>query len=49
MVGQLAPVDLYHAQRTDQRIAARPTAAAQKTSPATPKGLHPSDGGGSPG
>ena len=42
MVGQLVPVDLYHAQRTDQRIAARPTAAAQKTtSPATPKGLHP--------
>lgn len=39
MVGQLVPVDLYHAQRTDQRIAARPTAAAQKTtSPATPKG-----------
>ena len=30
MVGQLVPVDLYHAQRTDQRIAARPTAAAQK-------------------
>ena len=39
MVGQLVPVDLYHAQRTDQRIAARPTAAAQKTtSPAGPKG-----------
>jgi hypothetical protein len=39
MVGQLVPVDLYHAQRTDQRIAASPTAAAQKTtSPATPKG-----------